>query len=220
MAQEQQRHGCAAASVGQEVLGTVYCALSNDGYDQRPGKLNQVGVAQELRVTNKTGQEARLWNREHKILYPPVRAKWSLYLDASIRPKVDVAPLVQEWLSGHDFALMKHPHRDCAYDEIEACIAREKITKEQGEKARATLMLHGLPRKFGLWACGVMARRTQSELCDQIKALWWPFVRDLPRDQIWLPLVLHHLQARDKIRTIDADIFNNPWFTFTPHRSR
>lgn len=184
-----------------------------------PGPSVGKGISRELRVTDHSGEKARLWNREHKLLWPPVRGQWSVYLDASLRPKVNLEPIVEEWLSGHEIALMKHPHRDCAYDEIDACVNRGKITAEQGEKMRSHLMLSGHPKNYGLWACGMIARRTNSNLCRDLGRAWWAFVHQIPRDQIWLPLVVRQLGIRDRIRTVEADIFNNEWLEFRRHRS-
>lgn len=116
-------------------------------------------------------------------------------------------------------ALFKHPHRTCAYAEIDACVARQKITPEQGEKARSHLMLAGFPRDYGLWACGMIARRSfANEIQRFVAPYWFTLVEDVPRDQIWLPFVLWRiLDATKRIHTIDADIFNNPWFSFRRH---
>lgn len=129
-------------------------------------------------------------------------------------------PLVEEWLDSHEMALFKHPHRDCAYEEIEACIKRGKITKAEGQKAAAHLALTGLPPKDGLYACGMLARRTSGLLPGVLNPAWFALVRQLPRDQIWLPCVLCMLPgSKKRINVIDADIFDNPWFEFRRHRT-
>jgi len=147
-----------------------------------------------------------------------VRDAWSVYCDGSITPKVDMRAFAEGALAGREMALMKHPHRDCVYDEIEACVERKKITRAEGEKVRGQLQLAGMPRNWGLWACGVIVRRTESPMTAEIGHCMMPFVREVPRDQLWFPFVVRQLGVRDRITTIDADVFNNDWFTFTPHK--
>lgn len=164
-------------------------------------------------------RNGRIWNREQKILRPPMEGLWSVYLDGSLSPKGPLRECVEKWLEAADMALFKHPHRTCAYAEIDACVARSKITADEGQKARSHLMLAGFPRDFGLWACGMIARRVHANSLQIFMApVWWEHVQKVPRDQIWLPFVLWRLQHSTKrIHTIDADIFDNSIFSFRRH---
>jgi hypothetical protein len=202
------------------VAGTIYAAVT-PGYDNDPmGFPPEAQVERELRMhPHRDSETGRLWNREQKIMLPPRIGIWSLYLDGSLKPNGPVRELVEGWLAKADMALFKHPHRTCAYAEIDACVARNKITAKQGEKARSFLMLNGFPRDFGLWACGMIARRTYCNAVQQFAApLWWHHVMELPRDQIWLPFVLFKIrESPHRIHTIDGDIFDNPYFTFRKH---
>lgn len=213
---EQQRADAAAPAL----RGVVYTAVSL-GYDRRPlAGYEEPGV--EKMVNLLTGADARertIRNREWKILGVPTAGLWSVYVDGSISPKGPIRELVEGWLDRADMALFKHPHRSCAYAEIDACVARNKITPEEGEKARSHLLLSGFPRDFGLWACGMIARRTHANALQQFVApYWFTLVQDVPRDQIWLPFVLWRLKhATKRIHTIDGDIFDNPWFSFRRH---
>ena len=167
------------------------------------------------------GVDARLWNREQKLIRPPRNGLWSVYCDGSLSPspKGSVRELVEGWLESHEVALFKHPHRTCAYAEIDACVARNKITPEQADKARGTLMMSGFPKDFGLWALGMIARRVHLNALQNFAfPLVHAMVEAVPRDQIWFPFVLWKLKhSTARIRTIDADVFANPWFTFRKH---
>ncbi|MCP4899965.1 MAG: hypothetical protein GY906_23600 [bacterium] len=208
------------ASVEQQrphVAGTIYCAVSK-GYDKLRTWKKEDGVFYELRTSALVGEAATLWNRIQKINLPPTRGLWSCYLDGSLTPKVPLRPVVEGWLEDAEMALFRHPHRNCAYEEIDACVARGKISKAQAEKVRANLLLMGLPKKAGLWACGMIARRTTSVIQGPVSAAWVAFVDQVPRDQLWLPLVLRMIPgAKERIKTIDADIFDNEWFTYRRH---
>lgn len=199
--------------------GIIFSAVS-PGYDR-----DNLSGFQEDEVETKwielSDSNPVYWNRRIKIMNPPSGSMWTLYLDGSLSPKGRVGELVEGWLAHADMALFRHPHRSCTYAEIDACVARKKITAEQGEQARAVLRLAGFPRDWGLWACGMIARRTHLNPTQwYVAPLWWKFTEPILRDQIWLPFALWKIKdARKRIHTVDADIFDNEWFNFRKHRS-
>lgn len=200
-----------------DVAGTIYTAVSK-GYDKIRTWTKEKGVFYELRTTNAVPEDGILWNRRHKILKPPTRGLWSLYIDGSMTPKVPMRPVIEKWLEDAEMVLFRHPQRDCAYEEIKACVNARKITKAQAEKVRANLLLMGLPQHAGLWACGMIARRTESVIQAPLAGVWFPFVEQVPRDQLWLPLALRMVPgSKARIKTIDADVFDNEWFTYRRH---
>lgn len=194
------------------------------GYDATPLAFTpELDVEREVRVAppEVEGKRARtLWNREEKLMRPPRVGLWSVYCDGSLSPKGQVRAHVESWLQQADVALFKHPHRTCAYAEIDACVARGKITAEEATQARGTLMLSGFPKDFGLWALGVIVRRVHLNTTqDFIFPMCWEMTKHITRDQIWFPFVLWKIKnASRRIHTIDLDIFNNNLFTFTKHR--
>jgi len=202
--------------------GVIYTALTR-GYDSSPIKrCDEPDIVVEVRVAPKEidhGREGALWNREQKLKLPPKAGLWSLYLDASLKPKAPIYEVVCSWLEKADIAFFKHPWRSCAYDEIDECVKRGKITPIEAERARAHLQLAGFPKHFGLWACGVIARRTHANPTQAvIGGAWFELVQQLPRDQIWLPFVLWRFKdAIKRVHTIDASIYNNEWLFFRRH---
>lgn len=172
-----------------------------------------------MRVTDKQGKEARLWNREQKLVAPPTDGLTSIYCDGSISPKVSPRELAEEWLESADVALFKHPHRSCAYAEIDACVARQKISAKEAEQARGTLLLSGFPRDYGLWALGVIVRRVHANQIQRFAMpMVWEMTKHVTRDQLWFPFCLWKLRHSERrIRTIDADVFDNPFFSFKRH---
>jgi hypothetical protein len=199
-------------------LGTIYTA-STPGYDRRPLRQHsEQGVELDVRVPP-AGVDPVLWNREHKLIHPPKAGLWSMYLDGSLSPKGPVRESVEAWLANADMALFKHPWRTCAYDEIDECVKRGKLTATQGDKARSHLMLAGFPRHFGLWACGMVARRVHCNSLQIFMApFWWDMTKDCPRDQIWLPFVLWRIgSSLKRLHTIDKDIYNNKLLSFVRH---
>lgn len=190
------------------------------GYDKLPEPPpKEPGVLRALITSahKKGSSEAILWNRKRKIAEPPTEGLWSLYLDGSFSVRKPVTQLVEGWLAQHEMALFKHPWRDCAYDEIDECVKRGKLDPRLADKARAHLSLAGHPRHWGLWACGIIARRTQSVIQGPLAATWLPLVQECPRDQIWLPLVIRTLGIRHRILTIDKSIYKTHHFKFRGH---
>lgn len=199
--------------------GTIYTA-STPGYDRSPlTKHSEENVELDVRKPPEGTVDPVLWNREQKLIHPPRVGLWSLYLDGSLSPKGQVRETVETWLDKHDMALFKHPWRTCAYDEIDECARKGKITASQAEKTRSHLLLAGFPKHFGLWALGMIARRVH---CNSIQIFAMPMVwyhtQDVARDQIWFPFVLWRLnESRKRINTIDKDIYNNKFLSFRRH---
>lgn len=202
----------------------IYTAVAND-YDSAPIQpvTMKDGVRTEVRrMRFEKPSEAVLWNREQKLIGNPRTGLWSLYIDGSFGLKREAyRPLVEGWLAKHDLAAFKHPWRDCAYDEIDECARLKKITPEQAERARSHLMLEGFPRHYGLWALGIIARRSHLNATqDYVMPAVFKLVQEMPRDQVWFPYVMWKIKgSRERIHTVDANIYTNPWFTFRRHGS-
>jgi hypothetical protein len=143
----------------------------------------------------------------------------SVYLDGSFTPKMQWRESVEKWLDQADIALFKHPWRTCAYAEIDECVKRGKITADEGQKARSHLMLAGFPRDFGLWALGMVARRTHANAIQKFAMVMvWTMCREVPRDQIWFPFVIWKMRhSLKRVHTIDKDIYNNKLLSFRRH---
>jgi hypothetical protein len=199
---------------------TVYTAVS-DGYDKKPLDCKPEDGVETMVRRCPEGVDPVLWNREQKILQPPKTGIASVYLDGSISPKKPIHEAVLKWLEKADMALFKHPWRTCAYAEIDECVRVGKIGEAEASKARSHLRLAGFPRDYGLWACGMVARRTHSNVLQAfVGPIWFETTSHLPRDQIWLPYVLWKIQKSiNRVHTIDADIYNNKWFKFRRHGS-
>lgn len=176
------------------------------------------------------GYEA-LWNREHKLLHSAYGGTFDVYMDGNIGLAMDACE-VHEWvkatMEGADLAICRHAARKCVYVELEACVARKKITEKQAQLAHAKLLEAGVPKNFGLWECGIVLRRISIGWVDEFCADWFTTLLDsgVHRDQLWLPATLAHWSKPPKIgklpigrfKTIDMDVRSNKVFTFRPHR--
>lgn len=145
-------------------------------------------------LKNKAADNPRT-NRWHKINAHLCLEdyEYSVYIDANIdvlnkeffdeiRKQIDVSSA---------FSIMKHPERDCIYDEIEVCIELKKddpvVMKSQGN----TFMKEEYPKHNGLYASSILFRKQGDKDVLRIMEDWWSWVRDRSRrDQLSLPYVL------------------------------
>ncbi|MFL9827946.1 glycosyltransferase domain-containing protein [Rhodoplanes sp. SY1] len=142
-----------------------------------------------------------------------------VWIDGSIRVK---SPTFVEELVGaigrYDWAMFKHPDRDCVYDEVVASRHMAKYANQPLERQVAEYRSDGFPAKAGLMACGVIARRTRSPTLAWIGELWWrENVIWSYQDQLSLPYVLWKTgYGYDRI---DINLWKNDWFNCIPHKS-
>jgi len=207
--------------------GLIYRAVAN-GYDRLrayPEQGDDVEV-QNHAYSHESQHRARMWNRVMKIRTfenSDVAEKgydWTLYLDGSLIPKEAIAPVVDEWLADADFALFRHPHRNCPFEELKAIETRGKATRQQIRNAEAYLKFKGAKPGMGLFACGALARRyPQPAWMLDLQQEWLEglFGTEMPRDQPFLPLAMQLHANMGRVKVIDADIFNSPWLTFHRH---
>jgi len=144
-------------------------------------------------------------------------APFSVWLDASFRvvsPRfvVDTVTLAAESDSG--VAQFKHPWRDDYRDEADASLALVKYTHQQGMiRRQADAYDHaGMPRHWGLWATGVIARRHSAPVVDW-GHVWGREIRNHSyQDQISHPYACW----RNGIRPVDlpGDHFHNNWLAY------
>ena len=203
----------------------IYQAISN-GYDKpTPPKGLSARVDYQLILGQVNPENGALWNRYHKIAAPPDWCDQSLYLDGNIglnAPPIAIEAMINGALGNADIAMMKHPERKCAYVEIEACLGRGKITDKEARIAHAKLTEIGLPKNYGLWACGVIARRSRAEWLSDLQHEWFELCKLVCRDQLWLTAALYKLRNRipaSRVATIDMNIWKNPYFTYARHKA-
>ena len=112
-----------------------------------------------------------------------------IYLDSQFIIKCNLNRFVKDNLK-NNLALMRHSLRNCIYREARHCIRKHKGDRNKIKKQIEKYSNEGFPRKFGLYACGIMIRKNNSEVVDFMK-LWYDEVEKFShRDQISFPYVL------------------------------
>ena len=160
-------------------------------------------------------REARYLSRQAKIIMPPqiITNGWYLWVDSSMTLTRPIGAKIDEWFKDNDqLIVVKHPWRNCVYDEIDECVRLKKVTEEEGETARRILKQRGHPKDYGLWALGFVAFR---HLMYDVRSSWWELCQYAMRDQFWLPCVVREREV--KVKVLDMDIFTNKHYKYKLH---
>lgn len=151
------------------------------------------------------------------ILFPEY--KYSVYIDANIMPVSDfteyIAMIPDEGLAFHN-----HAYRSCIYDE--GRIASFFSFKASSKDVKHQLMEYrnaGMPERFGLLECPVIAREHKKPVCKKIMREWWmEYLKYNTRDQLSLPYVLYRLEVDiRRVGTLGDNVLLNPTFIKMEH---
>lgn len=115
---------------------------------------------------------------------------YSIYVDGSVQIRTDLTPLIQ---SMNQYGLRMHHHafRDCAYEEIKACIHKHKDVIEKLQEHRAHLEKNGMPHHSGLLEATIIVRDHRNPILNTLMEAWWAeFTIHSHRDQVSLAYVL------------------------------
>lgn len=107
-----------------------------------------------------------------------------IWIDACFKQTATVKPLFEK-MKGKELLTMKHPQRDCIYEEANACIEMGIGDKEAIQKHYRKLADIPYPAKNGLAATGIMFRRN-TENVRSVCNLWYASLsKDVYRDQLF-----------------------------------
>lgn len=151
-----------------------------------------------LRVRNQElagSENPRLANRSVKMLFHEGLSDFdfSIYLDANVRMASSIQPLVDFFAeSGADIGLYPHYARHSVETEVNACLARAKVTDQP--QLRAELDFYraaGFPDASGMWEGSVILKNHRSPRISPAMNEWWRLYRThQSRDQFSLPFVI------------------------------
>mgnify|MGYP000843545748 CR=1 FL=1 len=167
----------------------------------------------EVRKVERPEQHPRMKAKYFKCMpHEVLDCDVSIWIDGSVELKV---PNFVQWcldqLGDKDMALLKHPERDCIYDEANFCQFMPKYqgvpVLEQVEEYRK----QGYPEHNGLWACTVMIRRHNNKV-EEFNKLWWEHNNKYTyQDQLSFPICAK--QVGLDINTINMNLWNNDIFS-------
>jgi hypothetical protein len=159
--------------------------------------------------------------KTHKILphmfFP--EATYSLWIDGSvaINGAFPIKQWIEECLSESDWAIFKHPDRQCIYDEAEACIRLSKDDPAIIQSQMALYRKENYPANNGLVESAVILRR-HTEAVRQFNEAWFQEIRNNSRrDQLSFNYVAHKTGL--KFRYLPESLRHGPdcYFQFQFH---
>ena len=181
--------------------GKHYCytnrSMSQDGWDCLP-----------LENTEKDNARTARW---HKTQADILKNKETIWIDGKVELLQNLYWFYKH-LKTYDLVLLKHPKRNCIYEEAKKVIeigkAPPRLVLEQVEKYQKSNM----PSNFGLFETCIIGRKANLPLND----LWWNEIKNHShRDQISLPFLLYKYEVKTKI--IEININDNPYFKIHHH---
>ncbi len=147
----------------------------------------------------------------HKTLL--TRYKYSLYIDANITILDDyVYNRIDELISDDiKLALLKHPFRDCVYQEAYVCVAGQRGGWLDILRQIFFLKMNGYPKHNGLYEANLIFRNHNDPDVIKMDDLWWKtFMKYSKRDQLSLVYAL-------KVTGLKPVYFLEPGFTVRNH---
>jgi hypothetical protein len=162
--------------------------------------------------------DSMLNSRYHKLNYRiPEDYDYCVYLDTSFAvARPDYISFMLDQLGDKKLVFMKHPWRDCIYDETDVCLTMAKYDHTALKRQMGRYEKEGMPRHFGLWACGNFAFKNDKETKEFFKAWWDELSHESNMDQISLPYLAWKMNFKDKINTIDLDYYYNIYTSQRP----
>jgi len=108
-----------------------------------------------------------------------------------------------------DIAVLKHPERNCVYEEVDACIKSQLDNPNVLFRQQARYRLNGYPSQYGLSMTFLIVRRNTARV-QQLEEAWWR--------EIELGSVLDHLsfdyscrRAGIRLVEIPGTVFSGPY---------
>ena len=141
----------------------------------------------------------------------------SIWVDGNIVPNKNIILASKIFLSKGNIVLHKHPRRNCLFDEAIRVHEVRKCDPHILFSQIDAYKLAGMPKKFGLWECGVIFRHHNEENIVNAMELWWNEIisHNQPRDQISFAYVVWKTGL--KVHTINQNIRKASHVKYTRH---
>lgn len=182
----------------------IYTAIT-DGYDC---------TRSDIKVIEVLGATPRLAAKEIKIFGDRLGEKATIWCDGNIFIK-DTKPF-EELLKSYDIVALKHPARNCIYEEAEVCKEMKLDYSETINKQIKYYKELKYPENNGLYACGVLARN-HTEKMNELCNTWWEHITKYSwRDQISFPFVFKGISI-GVVEPKTGDFYKNEIYEINPH---
>ncbi len=178
------------SALSSELLGDweALCFVDRKTCEQPPWKVIEIP---------RDGLPAVALARKIKILsHQYVKADLSLWIDGSMRVKRPLNEFVRNFGKDgeQDAVFVRHPRRDCVYEEMDRVLELKKADPAKLEIQRRDYLSTKFPAHRGLIKSGILFRRHTPGIAE-LNHLWWALTEKYKtwRDQLTLPLALRAL---------------------------
>lgn len=144
----------------------------------------------------------------------------AIWIDANIILRADPVKYIRMLdAAGKSLGLVPHPHRDCVYEEIEACKLRSKDSDASLDSQATFYRSHGLEEHRGMYETGFMAVALKDLNTRSLFAAWWRQIATFSRrDQVGLAWSLKsHSVDVCELLPKGVSVREDEDFIFIPH---
>lgn len=160
-------------------------------------------------------------SRKIKMLgHPLIDKKYdiSIWMDANINFQKSINDFVKEYYDESEapFSAFKHHARSCIYEEANVCIQKRKDSKEKIREHIEFLKSQKYPKNNGLYEMTVFIKNHNNKSVEKTMKTWFDMVcKYSKRDQ--LSFMYSVWKNKMKVKTIDLNVWDNPWFFVEKH---
>lgn len=142
---------------------------------------------------NMTSAEINRYYKLHPhVLFPTY--EYSIYIDGNIRITEDLTFIISEMdEKKKNYAVFRHPDRDCVYTEYNYLTHLKRFYKEQHKYKRQidAYKKAGFPKHFGLYENTILIRKHVVPSVIKLMEEWWKELTTFSfRDQLSFPFVM------------------------------
>lgn len=156
----------------------------------------------------------------YKALTPDFdRYEYSIWMDGNTSLKVDPEYLIEKYLKNDDIAVLRHPERDCIYQEARTCQSLKLDLPEAIASQMIRYIEDGYPKENGL-SCTTYILRRHTKKIKEFNEKWWAEIcKGSRRDQLSFDYALWKVGIKPK--WFDVYHFDshkiNPYFNYSKH---
>lgn len=144
---------------------------------------------------------------------------YSVWVDGNINILDDKLEKRIYELINHNVSMAanKHPQRDCAYEEANACMEMKKDDPQVILRQVDFMESNGFPPDLGLYALMIIFRKHNNDEIMRFMNQWWWMIKNFSRrDQISFMYILYKNNTKMDF-IFEQDIYNDSAFSFKRH---
>lgn len=182
----------------------------------------RIGVWQ-IRELEQEGEDNTILSRFPKMQPYLVLPEYdySLWIDGNIaiRSEAFYDVVNQKVERGVAYSGVKHPNKDCVYQDIEACVHAMRDKSRHIFHALRFLLKVKFPSHYGMYENNIILRRHDSEKVRQFGKMWWELYLQYPRrDQFTAPYCLRECNLPfDYLLKEGESAKTSEWFVYRKH---